>query len=97
MFSTNAETQTQGFNHWSELRRRGFKGAVFDKDNTITVPYSLTPWPPLTPSLELCKSEFGPDVAIFSNSAGLHEYDPEGSKARALEEAIGIRVIRHSG
>ncbi|KAI9115675.1 hypothetical protein K1719_013344 [Acacia pycnantha] len=80
---------------WSELRRRGFKGVVFDKDNTITAPYSLCPWPPLTSSLELCKSEFGPDVAIFSNSAGLHEYDPDGSKARALEEAIGIRVIRH--
>ncbi|KAI9092784.1 hypothetical protein K1719_027581 [Acacia pycnantha] len=40
--------------------------------------------------------KFGPDVAIFSNSAGLHEYDPDGSKARTLEEEIGIRVIRHS-
>ncbi|KAF7815750.1 haloacid dehalogenase superfamily protein [Senna tora] len=80
---------------WGELRRRGFKGVVFDKDNTITAPYCLTPWPPLASSLERCKSEFGPDIAVFSNSAGLNEYDHDGSKAMALEEAIGIRVIRH--
>ncbi|XP_028760283.1 uncharacterized protein LOC114718997 [Neltuma alba] len=80
---------------WGELRRRGFKGVVFDKDNTITAPYSLTLWPPLASSMERCKSAFGPDIAVFSNSAGLHEYDHDGSKAKALEEAIGIRVIRH--
>lgn len=55
---------------WAELRRRGFKGVVFDKDNTLTAPYSLTPWPPLGYSLESCKSEFGADIAVFSNSAG---------------------------
>lgn len=55
---------------WAELRRKGFKGVVFDKDNTITAPYSLTPWPLLESSLERCKSEFGPDIAVFSNSAG---------------------------
>ncbi|XP_057758589.1 phosphatidylglycerophosphate phosphatase 1, chloroplastic/mitochondrial [Arachis stenosperma] len=80
---------------WAELRRKGFKGVVFDKDNTITAPYSLMPWPPLESSLERCKLEFGPDIAVFSNSAGLHEYDPDGSKARMLEAAVGIKVIRH--
>lgn len=55
---------------WAELRRKGFKGVVFDKDNTITVPYSLKPWPPLESSLECCKLEFGDDIAVFSNSAG---------------------------
>lgn len=116
---------------WAELRRKGFKGVVFDKDNTITAPYSLTLWPLLESSLERCKAEFGPDIAVFSNSAGnssmhfkivvnfmvlvvahsrtmvfllfywcrkpgLHEYDHDGSKARMLESAIGIKVIRHS-
>nr|KYP74058.1 hypothetical protein KK1_006726 [Cajanus cajan] len=80
---------------WAELRRKGFKGVVFDKDNTITAPYSLKPWPPLESSLQCCKSEFGHDIAVFSNSAGLHEYDHDGSKARMLESAIGIKVIRH--
>lgn len=55
---------------WNELHRRGFKGVVFDKDNTITAPYSLTLWPPLEPSIEQCKDVFGPDIAVFSNSAG---------------------------
>lgn len=27
---------------------------------------------------------------------GLAEYDPDGRKARILERAIGIKVIRHS-
>ncbi|KAK8469378.1 hypothetical protein PHAVU_005G057920 [Phaseolus vulgaris] len=80
---------------WAELCRKGFKGVVFDKDNTITAPYSLKPWPPLESSLESCKLEFGHDIAVFSNSAGLHEYDHDGSKARMLEGAIGIKVIRH--
>ncbi|KAL3508979.1 hypothetical protein ACH5RR_028380 [Cinchona calisaya] len=80
---------------WAELKRRGFKGVVFDKDNTITAPYSLSLWPPLGSSIEQCKSLFGDNIAVFSNSAGLDEYDPDGKKARALEDAIGIKVIRH--
>ncbi|XP_065852023.1 phosphatidylglycerophosphate phosphatase 1, chloroplastic/mitochondrial isoform X2 [Euphorbia lathyris] len=80
---------------WTELHRRGFKGVVFDKDNTITVPYSLKLWGPLASSMEHCKSVFGNNVAVFSNSAGLCEYDHDFSKARALEKAIGIKVISH--
>lgn len=55
---------------WAELKRKGFKGVVFDKDNTITAPYSLILWPPLGPSVELCKSLFGDNIAVFSNSVG---------------------------
>ncbi|KAH6822871.1 haloacid dehalogenase superfamily protein [Perilla frutescens var. hirtella] len=80
---------------WAELKNRGFQGVVFDKDNTITVPYSLSLWAPLGPSIEQCKSLFGSNIAVFSNSAGLYEYDPDGTKAGALEDAIGIKVIRH--
>ncbi|XP_041005340.1 phosphatidylglycerophosphate phosphatase 1, chloroplastic/mitochondrial isoform X1 [Juglans microcarpa x Juglans regia] len=81
---------------WIELHRRGFKGVVFDKDNTLTAPYSLKLWGPLCSSLELCKSVFGPEIAVFSNSAGLYEYDIDGSKARELEGVIGIKVIMHT-
>ncbi|KAK9284429.1 hypothetical protein L1049_023602 [Liquidambar formosana] len=80
---------------WANLQKRGFKGVIFDKDNTITAPYSLTLWDTLGSSLECCKSVFGDDIAVFSNSAGLYEFDPDGSKARALEKAIGIKVLRH--
>ncbi|KAK6141209.1 hypothetical protein DH2020_025052 [Rehmannia glutinosa] len=77
---------------WAELKKRGFKGVVFDKDNTITVPYSLSLWEPLESSIEHCKTLFGNNIAVFSNSAGLSEYDPDGRKARALEDAFGIKV-----
>lgn len=80
---------------WVELEKRGFRGVVFDKDNTLTVPYSLSLWPPLESSLESCKSVFGDNVAVFSNSAGLDQYDADGSKARAVEETIGVHVVRH--
>lgn len=55
---------------WAELKKSGFKGVVFDKDNTITVPYSLSLWAPLGSSIEQCKSLFGDNIAVFSNSAG---------------------------
>ncbi|KAF8007788.1 hypothetical protein BT93_K1704 [Corymbia citriodora subsp. variegata] len=80
---------------WAELQRRGFKGVVFDKDNTLTAPYSLKLWGPNASSIEQCKSVFGHNIAVFSNSAGLLEYDHNGAKAKALEWAIGIKVIRH--
>ncbi|KAL1826713.1 hypothetical protein ACET3Z_005125 [Daucus carota] len=41
------------------------------------------------------KSVFGSNIAVFSNSAGLHQYDPDGRKTRAVEFKIGIKVVRH--
>ncbi|KAM6551638.1 hypothetical protein CsatB_001446 [Cannabis sativa] len=80
---------------WFELRKRKFKDVVFDKDNTITAPYQLNLWAPLASSLDECKAVFRPNIAVFNNSAGLYEYVHDGSKAKALEKAIGIKVIRH--
>ncbi|XP_065852030.1 phosphatidylglycerophosphate phosphatase 1, chloroplastic/mitochondrial isoform X3 [Euphorbia lathyris] len=71
---------------WTELHRRGFKGVVFDKDNTITVPYSLKLWGPLASSMEHCKSVFGNNVAVFSNSAGVKK--PAGT-AEEIENYFG--------
>ncbi|KAJ1698401.1 hypothetical protein LUZ63_006913 [Rhynchospora breviuscula] len=81
---------------WAALRQVGFRGVVLDKDNTLTAPYLRSLWPPLADSLRECVQAFPGQVAVFSNSAGLREYDPDGSEARALEESIeGIHVIRH--
>ncbi|CAL1389614.1 unnamed protein product [Linum trigynum] len=55
---------------WVGLRKHGFKDVVFDKDNMITLPYSLALWAPLGSSMEECKSVFRKDIAVFSNSAG---------------------------
>ncbi|KAG9439209.1 hypothetical protein H6P81_019374 [Aristolochia fimbriata] len=81
---------------WDQLRRVGFRGVVFDKDNTLTLPFALTPAPALADSLASCKSVFGADnLIVLSNSAGLRQYDPDGSKARALQDSLGIHVLRH--
>ncbi|XP_078437225.1 haloacid dehalogenase (HAD) superfamily protein isoform X2 [Wolffia australiana] len=81
---------------WRALQQMGFRGVVFDKDNTLTSPYSLSLWPPIAASFADCLSAFPRRVAVYSNSAGLFQYDPDGLKAMALEESIqGIHVIRH--
>jgi hypothetical protein len=38
----------------------------------------LQVYPPLCAALEECKSVFGGAVALYSNSAGLFQFDPEG-------------------
>ncbi|RLM93729.1 hypothetical protein C2845_PM08G28160 [Panicum miliaceum] len=79
---------------WAELRRAGFRGVVFDKDNTLTAPYAPALWPPLAAAFDQCRAAFPPGaLAIYSNSAGLKEYDPDGVDARAIEAAIeGVHV-----
>ena len=63
---------------WKALRKAGFEGCVLDKDNTLTHPYSSQIAPQLQPSLARCQEAFGGRLVLFSNSAGLHQFDPEG-------------------
>eukprot|EP00897_Mesotaenium_endlicherianum_P005758 jgi/Mesen1/520/ME000104S10608 len=81
---------------WGALKRAGFKGAVLDKDNTLTVPYAAQIHPALVESLEECQLAFDNNIAILSNSAGLQQFDPDGREAANLEAQLGISVIRHS-
>ncbi|XP_016473363.1 phosphatidylglycerophosphate phosphatase 1, chloroplastic/mitochondrial isoform X3 [Nicotiana tabacum] len=76
---------------WAELKKRGFEGVVFDKDNTITVPYSLNLWSPLASSIGQCKSLFGDNIAVFSNSAGVKK--PAGT-AEEIERQFGCKSSR---
>ncbi|RXH70423.1 hypothetical protein DVH24_007679 [Malus domestica] len=85
---------------------------VFDEDNTIIAPYSLTLWDPFSDLISLSSVTrlviFGSAhlkilvvfvvgyVVILVSWLGLYEYKHDGSKARELEEAIGIKVIRHA-
>ncbi|KAI8100607.1 hypothetical protein M9434_004998 [Picochlorum sp. BPE23] len=81
---------------WEDLKRAGFKGCLFDKDNTLTEPYSLVLHPWAKESLTACVAAFGDgNVVLFSNSAGLEQFDPDGSHADAMEESLGIPVLRH--
>jgi len=81
---------------WKGLKAAGFRACVFDKDNTITDPYALTIKPELQESMAECLEVFGRDqVSLLSNSAGLFQFDPDGKEAEIMEEALGIRVLRH--
>ncbi len=73
---------------WAALAAAGFRGCVFDKDNTLTVPYAREVAPGLAPALARCRAAFGGRVVLFSNSAGLAQFDPEGARpAEALSAA----------
>ena len=80
---------------WDVLREAGFEGCVFDKDNTLTEPYRLVLTPSAAASLAECKAAFNDRIVLYSNSAGLKQFDPEGVEAQALEDALGIPVLRH--
>jgi phosphatidylglycerophosphatase GEP4 len=81
---------------WPSLKSRGFEGVIFDKDNTLTRPYNPVVEPKLRASLESCLTTFSRDkVVLFSNSAGLEQYDPESKEAEALELSLRIHVLRH--
>ncbi|KAG6547879.1 hypothetical protein Mapa_010699 [Marchantia paleacea] len=80
---------------WKALRARGFEAVLFDKDNTLTAPYGQNVWPSLLESLEECRTAFDGRLALLSNSAGLYQFDPDGAEAKALEDKLGISVIRH--
>ena len=80
---------------WDALRAAGFQGCIFDKDNTLTEPYQLELHPSAAAALQGCRAAFGDAMVLYSNSAGLEQFDPEGTEAAALEAALGIPVMRH--
>lgn len=63
---------------WEAVQRAGFQGCVFDKDNTLTEPYAEEVAQQLVPSLRRCQEAFGGRLVLFSNSAGLAQFDPQG-------------------
>ena len=54
---------------WAALRSAGFTGVVFDKDNTLTVPYVNTVHPPLAESLAQCLAVFDGRAVILRCAA----------------------------
>jgi Mitochondrial PGP phosphatase len=67
---------------WDAIRAAGFEGCVFDKDNTLTLPYAEHVAPTLMASLAQCQRAFAGKVVLFSNSAGLKQFDPDGGASR---------------
>ncbi|KAM9992274.1 hypothetical protein ACTFIY_009731 [Dictyostelium cf. discoideum] len=83
--------------NFQSLHDRGFKGVLFDKDNTLTEPYKNEIYNPYKESLNKCLEIFGNDnVVIISNSAGSSDDAPNFEKANQIEKSLGIKVLKHN-
>lgn len=77
-----------------KLKSYGFKGLVFDKDNTLTAPYVNQIHPLIIESFQRYQSLFGNNIVIMSNSAGTKD-DENYEDAKQIENDLGIPVLRH--
>ncbi|EJD04352.1 uncharacterized protein FOMMEDRAFT_140336 [Fomitiporia mediterranea MF3/22] len=78
------------------LHRAGYRGAVIDKDNCLTLPYEDKLVPELNVAWEECKNVFGAEnILIVSNSAGTY-LDPGGIEAESVSFHLGVPVLRHN-
>ena len=80
-----------------EALRKKASFVIFDKDNTLTLPYETRVHASVGEAFEKCKSVFGRDnLVLFSNSAGSPD-DVNHAEATMLEmpDALGIPVLRH--
>ncbi|RPD58150.1 hypothetical protein L226DRAFT_490419 [Lentinus tigrinus ALCF2SS1-7] len=77
------------------LYRAGYRGAVFDKDNCLTVPHEDRLVPELTEAWKECRETFGPgNVLIVSNTAGSH-IDVGEIEAESVTYHLSAPVLRH--
>ncbi|KAG1830135.1 HAD phosphatase [Suillus variegatus] len=77
------------------LRNAGYRGAVFDKDNCLTIPYKDTLVPQLEDAWRECREAFGEDnIIIVSNSAGT-KFDAGGIQAESVSFHLSVPVLRH--
>jgi len=81
---------------FSALRQAGYKGAVFDKDNCITLPRKDKLVPELTDAWAECKAAFGKDnVLVVSNSVGTPD-DAGDIGSESVSYHLGVPVLRHN-
>ncbi|KAF8918174.1 mitochondrial PGP phosphatase-domain-containing protein [Mucidula mucida] len=78
------------------LKKAGYRGAVFDKDNCLTIPYKDELVPELNDAWKECKQVFGKqNVLVVSNSAGTH-LDGGGIQAESVSYHLGVPVLMHT-
>jgi phosphatidylglycerophosphatase GEP4 len=56
--------------NYTKLKQAGFKAIAFDKDNTLSAPYSTHVHPEFKHAFEECTRNFGKNIIIVSNSCG---------------------------
>lgn len=80
--------------HPEKLHEYGFKGVLFDKDNTLTAPYANKIHSNIREVFARFKKVFNDRLAVLSNSAGTQD-DIGNYDAITIEKLLGITVIRH--
>ncbi|KIM82547.1 hypothetical protein PILCRDRAFT_70627 [Piloderma croceum F 1598] len=79
------------------LKKAGYRGAVFDKDNCLTLPHHDTLIPELQDSWRECREVFGEgNILVVSNSAGTKQRDAGGILAESVSYHLGVPVLRHA-
>jgi len=78
-----------------KLKEYGFKGLVFDKDNTLTAPYINEIYPTIQEAFAQYQSTYGNQIIIMSNSAGTQD-DKDYEDAIQIEKDLDISVLRHN-
>ena len=78
-----------------KLKEAGFKGLVFDKDNTLTAPYVNEIYDTIKESFKEYQSIFKDNIVIMSNSAGTRD-DKNYEDAKKIEIDLGIKVLYHN-
>ncbi|KAF7296040.1 hypothetical protein MKEN_01419000 [Mycena kentingensis (nom. inval.)] len=79
------------------LKKAGYRGAVFDKDNCLTLPHKdeLVPELKACEAWDDCRKTFGDaNVLIVSNSAGTRS-DPGGIQAESVKRNLRVPVLFH--
>ena len=78
-----------------KLKEYGFRGIVFDKDNTLTAPYVNQIYPTIIEPFKQYQDIFSKKLVIMSNSAGTLD-DKNYKDALQIEDELGIPVLRHN-
>jgi len=81
--------------NFTALKKAGYRGAVFDKDNCLTHPHKDVVVPEIQEAWDECKRIFGDgNILIVSNSAGTW-LDPGGIQCESVIQTTGVPVLRH--
>ncbi|KAJ7772033.1 mitochondrial PGP phosphatase-domain-containing protein [Mycena maculata] len=78
------------------LKKAGYRGVIFDKDNCLTLPHKDELVPELQDAWDDCRTTFGDgNVLIVSNSAG-SKSDVGGIQAESVKRNLRAPVLFHS-
>lgn len=78
-----------------KLKEQGFKGLIFDKDNTLTAPYVNEIYPTILEAFQHYQQVYENNIVIMSNSAGTLD-DKNYEAANQIEKELRITVLRHN-